>query len=303
MTRSKSDHRSHFQFGNRSFLIPFCSTLHTDPSSPSSDFPSHSQSSINSESLPSRRPPTFIWSPSVPPSIPYTPTRLPSSEEKLNIVSGLLLYPEGDLSRNLDSLRLTTRYSDIPIVPASKEPSAIHCICQYAGPGGPMAMCSICNCWSHLGCYSLSNSQVPELFLCLFCQAKIIQSIKRKVVISVREIREEFNRVLEVFRPVDNLARSSLIGELAKLNGQVERMEAIAQFEQFLTEAKMSWGIIREIYGKIQRILTSVVFERRLEEGMENDDWEEPQNSVPQAQDDEEDENDYSSNTIDTSSG
>jgi hypothetical protein len=65
-----------------------------------------------------------------------------------------------------------------------------------------MAMCSVCNCWSHLGCYSLSAPHVPELFLCIYCQGKIVQSIKRKVVISLKEIREEFTRVLNTFQLV-----------------------------------------------------------------------------------------------------
>jgi hypothetical protein len=211
----------------------------------------------------------------VPPRAPFPSPRARPPDDRLDTIASLLLYPESDLSRNLEAYRQATKYSDIPLVPVAREMAGMHCICQSPGMDATMAMCSVCGCWSHLACYSLPDEHaVPEIFLCLYCQAKIAQCIRRKVVLHLREIREEFTRVLGTFRPVADLADASFTDALAKLNGQTERLAAMAQFERFIAEAKDAWARIRELYGEIQKELASIEFERKADEFMDNE-WDE----------------------------
>jgi hypothetical protein len=70
-----------------------------------------------------------------------------------------------------------------------------------------------------------------------------------------------------------------------------------------LNEAKVAWVAIREIHAKIQMIVSTAMFERRVEEEFDAGEWEDPGDVVPvRACEGEEDENDDSSST-DTSSG
>jgi hypothetical protein len=52
----------------------------------------------------------------------------------------------------------------------------------------------------------------------------VAQKVRGKVVMSLKDIRKEFDRVIEFLKPVEELAQLSMVGELAKLNGEVERM-------------------------------------------------------------------------------
>jgi hypothetical protein len=105
------------------------------------------------------------------------------------------------------------------------------------------------------------------------------------------------------FKPIADLAQASLVDALSKLNGQTERMAAMGQFELFIEEAKESWAQIKEIYGEIQRVLTAFVFERKADEGQENDEWEDTQGEVSAQAPEDEEEQEYSSGLGDTSSG
>jgi hypothetical protein len=103
---------------------------------------------------------------------------------------------------------------------------------------------------------------------------------------------------------VAELAQGSLVDSLCKLNGQAERMAAVMQFDRFIGEAKEAWRFIHGIYGDMQRLLTAFVFERKSDDGPENEDWDETQKMEPTGTpEDEEDEADYTGGTGDTSSG
>jgi hypothetical protein len=90
MKQAKPNHHNRsFQFGDRSSLIPFCSIARSDlfahrPISPIGN--------LGPQSICPSHQPTFIWSPSVPSSVPFVPIIPKIRDEKLKVIANLLLF-------------------------------------------------------------------------------------------------------------------------------------------------------------------------------------------------------------------
>jgi hypothetical protein len=166
-------------------------------------------------------------------------------------------------------------------------------------------MCSICNNWSHLSCYSLSEAHVPELFLCLYCQFRIVSAAKGKVAASLRTMREDFAAMVELMRPIADFCSHMLGDPMNRINGPGDRRRVAGTLGAFSGEAARTWQRMRDAYDEIQKLLNSIAFERKPEEMYENEEWPEEAppaeeqaaaGTSPRQGDYEEDEGEYSTN-------
>jgi hypothetical protein len=166
-------------------------------------------------------------------------------------------------------------------------------------------MCSICNNWSHLSCYSLSDAHVPDLFLCLYCQFRIVTAAKRKVVASMRTMREDFTALVEVLRPIAEFCDRMLGDPMNRINGPADRRRIAVTLGAFRGEVARAWQRMKDSYDEIQKMLNSVAFERKPDEMYENEEWPDEAPPAddqavaaasPRQGDYEEDEGEYSTN-------
>jgi hypothetical protein len=166
-------------------------------------------------------------------------------------------------------------------------------------------MCSICNNWSHLSCYSLSDGHVPDLFLCLYCQFRVVNAAKRKVVASMKTMREDFRAMVELLRPIAEFCDRMLGDPMNRINGPADRRRVAGTLGAFSSEAARTWQRMKEAYDEIQKMLNGVAFERRPEEMYENEEWPDETPAAkdqaaagasPRQGDYEEDEGEYSTN-------
>jgi hypothetical protein len=43
------------------------------------------------------------------------------------------------------------------------------CVCNGIDNGQPMIQCESCNNWLHMGCCGLNGSNIPPVYVCVFC--------------------------------------------------------------------------------------------------------------------------------------
>lgn len=220
-----------------------------------------------------KRKPTYIFDRTYHPAAPFE-AESREIDLRTKVISELLVYPETDISRNNDFYRQMAKPSDVPMLPTSKENREIRCICQQGenNTRTSYACCTMCDCWSHLSCYMLNEGNVPQHFFCLYCQEEIVKSVKKPISVFLNKIAEEIKAVNNELSPIaheclkltsEYMLKIITPGELTKIGRKLERV---------WENAGESWQTIKEQYGEIQKVISSLTFVNKQGE-LDGNDW------------------------------
>lgn len=213
---------------------------------------------------------------------------------KIICVADLLLYPELSISRGESITQNATKLSHFPNIPSIPidEDDRIHCICHKKSDKLPMAMCSICNCWSHLQCLSISEDKIPDIFVCLYCQHSLVSGIKKQMIDLIAPIKKEVKQHYESLKPIENQAKKCTNDQYIQINGVPELERIIESMNQYVDESRRIWGIISEMRDSFERIMRGFVWEKAQEDMETYDeasDVQEDQNSEEEKEKDNDD--------------
>lgn len=186
---------------------------------------------------------------------------------KILCVADLLLYPELSISKGEFITQNATKLSHFPNVPSIPvdEDDRIHCIC-HKKDNLPMAMCSICNCWSHLQCLSISEDKIPDIFVCLYCQHSLVSGIKKQIIDLIDPIKADISNHLKVLIPIESQANKCTNDSMIQINGIPELKRIIEAMNQYVTQSRKIWTNICDVRNSFERIMRGFVWEKAQED-------------------------------------
>ena len=187
---------------------------------------------------------------------------------KILCVADLLLYPELSISKGEFITQNATKLSHFPNIPSipDDEDDRIHCICHKKSDNLPMAMCSICNCWSHLQCLSISEDKIPDIFVCLYCQHSLVSGIKKQIVDLLEPIKKEVANHYKILIPIEVQANKCTHDLMIQINGIPELKRIIKIMNQYVIESRNIWVKMREVRDSFERIMRGFVWEKAQED-------------------------------------
>lgn len=204
-------------------------------------------------------------------------------------VADLLLYPELSISKGDFITQNATKLSNFPNIPSISDDKfgIIHCIC-HKKTEIPMAMCSICNCWSHLQCLSISEDKIPDIFVCLYCQHNLVSGIKKRIVDLIAPIKTE---IIDHYRIIESQENKCTNDMMIQINGISELKRIIKMMNNYTDKSRKIWIKICEVRNNFERIMRGFVWEKAQEDMETYDeasDIEDDQNSDKEKNDNDE---------------
>ncbi|OHS94240.1 hypothetical protein TRFO_11330 [Tritrichomonas foetus] len=222
---------------------------------------------INSLARFIKGPPTYLFDPN---SVDKPKNELLHEENiedtKIVCTTDLLTYPELAISRGNLIAQNSTKHSHFPNVPSVKDDDRIHCICHKKSSKLPMAMCSICNCWSHLLCYNISEDKIPDIFVCIYCQHGLVQSIKKQINLVLEPLKESIGKQYEELLSIESQAIKCSKDLMIQINGVPQLSQIQTRLNGFVENSHNIWTEILEVRDQLEKIMTSFVWEKALED-------------------------------------
>ena len=197
----------------------------------------------------------------------------PVYDEKIQCVTNFLLYPELMIAKQIIIPQEISDIANLPNIPAEDHSEKIHCICHKKATTLPMAMCSVCNCWSHLSCYNINEDRVPDVFICLYCQYKLVLSMKRQIDMLLEQMRHlldnQYIKLLPIEEKIVKFSKDIMI----QINGISHLNFINKKLVEYTDGLHLAWQQIYDAVVQIENIMTSIIWERTDEYGDTDDEY------------------------------
>lgn len=117
----------------------------------------------------------------------------------------------------------------------------------------------------------LSDENVPDVFYCLYCQERIVKSVKKRISNLLNEIASEVKLVSEELHPVANECLRMTSEFMLKIVTPSELTKIGSKLERIWEGSGEAWDHIKEEYYEIQKLLSSLTLISKSEEDWDED--------------------------------
>ena len=190
----------------------------------------------------------------------------PVYDEKIRCTTDLLLYPELMIAKQMMIPHNTNDFSFFSNIPSSDNSENIHCICHKKQKKLAMAMCSLCNRWSHLYCYNINEEKIPDVFVCIYCQYHLVFNIKRQVDNSLGNIRKLLDDLYVSYVSIEERAIKNSKDRMIQINCISHLNEIHSKLIKYIKYLHKTWNKIYDSYTAIDNIMASFIWDQNEEE-------------------------------------